>query len=84
MLKNKERMIREKTDEIAVQVKNYIDEMDNLSETNEFTISNIEAKWGLLEEFTKQVYREINNEIIKNFSEKEIIKSKKVNMLGKG
>jgi len=83
MLKNKEKIIQEKTEEITVQLKNYVDEMDNLSETDEFTISNIEAKWGLLEEITKQVYREINNEIIKNFSEKEIIKSKKVNMPGR-
>ena len=80
MLKNKERIIQEKTEQIALQLKSYVDEMDALSETDDFTIDIIEKRWGELEDLTRQVYRELNDEMISHFSEKAIIKSKKVSI----
>ena len=82
MLKDKERIIQEKTEKLAVQLKNYVDAMDALSDTEGFTIDIIEERWGELEEFTRKVYKEINDEIIKHYSEKEIIKSKKGSIPG--
>ena len=80
MLRNKERVKKEKTEEVADRLKNYIDDIDSLSQTDEFTIDNIEARWEELEESTSQIYRETNNELIDQFNEKDIIRSKKENM----
>ena len=83
MIKNKETLIKEKVDEVANKLKNYIDDMDILSETGDFSIDRIEEKWEQLEESTRQIYRDTNNEIIKQFNEREIIRSKKGNTLRK-
>jgi len=80
MIKNKEKIIHEQTAKITKHVRDYVEEMDTLSETSEFTIDNIEKQWGDLEDATKQIYREINAEIVRQFNEKEIIRSKKGNM----
>ena len=79
MIKNKDKIIQEKTEKISELVKTYVDEMDTLSGTNGFTIDNIEKMWEGLDEKTKEVYREISCEIIEQFDEKEIIRSKKTN-----
>jgi len=80
LIKNKEKIIQEQTAKITQQVKEYVEEMDALSDTSEFTIDNIEKQWGELEHLTRQIYKEINNEIVRQFNEKEIIRSKKGNM----
>jgi len=80
MIKNKDKIIQEQTEKITQQVKVYVDEMDVLSETSEFTIDNIEKQWGKLEKITKQIYREINDEIVRQFNEREIIRLKKGSM----
>ena len=80
MIKNKEKILHEKTQKIYDQIKTYIEEMDSLSETKDFTIDNIEKMWEQLDEHTKQIYREINEEIIKQVDEKSIIKLKKKNI----
>lgn len=77
MIKDKEKIVQEKTEKIACQIKMYVDDIDSLSETNEFKIDSIERKWGELEEHTKRVYRELNDEIVRQYNEKGIIKSKK-------
>ena len=79
MIKDKDKIIEEKTGKISQLVKIYVDEMDELSETDKFTIDSIEKMWGNLTESAKEVYMEINNEIIGQINEKEIIRSKKVN-----
>lgn len=84
MIKNKDRIIQEKTDKLTKRLKSYVDEMDDLSETNEFTIDNIEARWGELEAYTQKVYREVNDEIVRQFDEREIIRSKKANTQKRG
>ena len=58
--------------------------MDILSETDKFTIDNIEQMWQRLDIRTKEIYREINREVIGQVNEKEIIKSKKANTKRKG
>jgi len=77
MIKNKEKIINKNTEKIINIIKTYVNDMDALSDTEEFTIDNIESRWGELEEYTKQVYAQINNEIVQQFNEKEIIQSKK-------
>ena len=84
MIKNKDKLIQEKTDKLALQLRDYVYQMDELSGTDEFTIDEIEKRWGDLENYTKQIYREINDEIISQLSEKGIIKSKKGNTQPKG
>ena len=84
MIKDKEKIIRENTEKIAQMVKTYVDEMDTLSDTDEFTIDNIEKLWGEMDDCAKEVYREINREIIVQINEKEIIRSKKGSMKKKG
>lgn len=79
MIKNKEEIIKENTEKIAHIVKNYIDELDTLSETNSFTIDAIEKMWENMDSNTKEIYRELGQEMIAQIDEKKIIKSKKAN-----
>jgi predicted nucleic acid-binding Zn-ribbon protein len=84
MINDKERITQEKAEKIAQRIKEYVDEMDTLSDTSEFKIDSIEEKWGELESFTKQVYKEINDEIVRQYNEKRIVKLKKANTQRKG
>ena len=80
MIKNKEAILQEKTEKLYEYVKIYLDDMDSLSDTSDFTIDNIEKMWGGLEDTTKQVLREINEDMISQINEKAIIKAKKKSM----
>ena len=51
--------------------------MDSLSETDGFTIDNIEKMWEGLDETAREVYKEIGREIIEQIDEREMIRSKK-------
>ena len=84
MIKNREKIIEEKTEKISQIVKAYVEEMNLLSETEDFTIDNIEKMWADLDKRAKEVYREISREIIDQFDEKKIIRSKKANMKREG
>ena len=77
MIKNKEKIIEEKTERIAQLVKTYVEDMDTLSDTTGFTIDNIEKLWAGVDECSREVYREISDEIIAQLNEKEIIRLKK-------
>ena len=77
MIKNKEKIIQEKSEKIAEIVKNYVEEMDTLSGTDEFTIDNIEKLWGELDNNAKEICKEISREIIAQTNEKEMIRAKK-------
>jgi|TergutMp193P3_1026864.scaffolds.fasta_scaffold78602_2 hypothetical protein len=79
MIKNKEAIIQEKTEKISQIVKTYVEDMDILSETDAFTIDNIEKMWESLDERAKEIYREISEEVIRRINEREIISSKKAN-----
>ena len=80
MIKNKEEIIQKHTEKIIEQVKIYVEEIDTLSETKGFRIEKIEKEWEKLEDKTKEVYKEINEELIRQLDEKEIIRIKKRNM----
>ena len=80
MIKNKDKIIQEKTEKITQIVEAYVEQLDTLSETDEFTIDNIEKMWEGLDESAKEVYRDISQAIISQFNEKELIRSKKGNM----
>jgi len=80
MIKNKEGIIQEKTEKITQIVKAYVEDMDTLSESDAFTIDNIEKMWEGLDESAKEIYREISEEVIRQIDEREIIRSKKANM----
>jgi len=84
MIKNKEAILQEKTEKLYEYVKIYLDDMDTLSDTSDFTIDNIEKMWGGLEDTTKQVLREINEDMISQINEKAIIKAKKKEYAEKG
>ena len=83
MIKNKDEILHEKTEELYKFVKMYIDDMDSLSDTSDFTIDNIEKMWGDLEDTAKQIIREINEDMIRQLDEKATIKVKKKSMLKK-
>ena len=84
MIKNKERLIQESAEKIFNKIAEYINKMDELSNTNDFTIDKIEKMWHELGERTKQIYKEINVEVIRQINEKELIKSKKKSICKKG
>ena len=84
MIKEKDRIINEKTEKIAQLVRNYVNEIDTLSETENFTIDMIEKIWGKLDESTKDIYEEIGREIIEQIDERKMIRLKKANMRRKG
>jgi len=84
MIKNKDAILQEKADKLYEYLKVYIEDMDNLSDTSDFTIDNIERMWGNLEDTTKQVLREINEDMISQVNEKLLIKAKKKSMPKKG
>jgi len=84
MIKNKEEIIKEKVNKAADIISSYVNEMDKLSETKEFTIDNIEKLWVKLDKDTSKIYKETSREIIAQMDEREIIRSKKANILRKG
>ena len=77
MIKNKEAILQEKSEKLYEYIKIYLDEMDCLSDTSDFTIDNIEKMWGDLEDSTKNIIKEINEDMISQVNEKAIIKAKK-------
>jgi uncharacterized protein YabN with tetrapyrrole methylase and pyrophosphatase domain len=84
LIKNADKIVEEKTEKISQIVKAYVDEMNLLSETDGFTIDNIEKMWEELDERAREVYREISQALIEQLDEKEIIRSKKANTRREG
>ena len=84
MIKGKEIIITENSQRMTQLVRDYVEKMDALSETEDFTIDKIEKMWESLGANTEEVFREIGRKIIEQIDEKKAIKQKKVNMPGKG
>ena len=80
MIKNKEAILQEKTEKLYAHVKTYLDDMNNLSDSDNFTVDTIERMWGDLEDSAKQIIREINEDMISAVNEKQMIKIKKKSM----
>ena len=79
MIKNKDKLIETQSKLITKKVADYINEIDQLSDTDEFTIDNIEKIWSQLDTDTRQIYTEANAELIRQASEKRLIRKKKTN-----
>jgi hypothetical protein len=81
MIAQKERIKQEKVEQLSEIITSYIDDIDDLSNSVNFTIDNIEEKWAELVESTKLVYKEVNAQIIERINERQIIQEKKENIL---
>ena len=79
MIKGKETIIAENTEKMSRLVRDYVEEMDALSETGNFTIDRIEKMWESLGANAEEVYREVSRKVIEQIDEKKAIKLKKVN-----
>ena len=77
MIMQKEQVKQEKAEQLSEIIKSYIDELDSLSSSTNFTIDNIEAKWTELVESTNRIYKEVNAQIIGQINERQIIQEKK-------
>ncbi len=77
MIKNKDELIEAQSKLIMERVSDYINEIDRLSDTDEFTIDNIEKIWSQLDTDTKQIYSEASAELVRQASEKKLIRKKK-------
>ncbi len=77
MIKNKDELIERQSKLITERVADYINEIDRLSDTDGFTIDNVEKIWSQLDTDTKQIYTKANAELVRQASEKELIRKKK-------
>ena len=77
MITQKEQLKQERAEQLGEIIKSYIDEMDDLSDTDDFNINSIEEKWAELKESTELLYKEVNAQIINQINEKQLIKQKK-------
>jgi hypothetical protein len=84
MIHCKEELVNEKTNSLGKILSDYVEEMDKLSETDEFTIDNIEKLWAGADERASEVFREISSEIVEKMDERKIIKAKKKSIKAKG
>ena len=84
MIKGKENIIMENTEKMSQLVRAYVDEMDAMSETEDFTIDKIEKMWEKLGANAEEVYREIGRKVIEQIDERKAIKLKKASMHRKG
>lgn len=84
MIKNKDEIIKEKSKQVTSKLREYINGFDALSDTTNFTIDNIETMMGKLENETRQIYAQTNDEMIQQISDKDLIFKKKENIMKKG
>ena len=80
MINNKEDIVENKSEELRQIIVAYADEMDKLSDTDAFTIDNIEKLWDGFGESAKEIFKETSRELISKVNEKEAIRLKKGNM----
>jgi len=80
MIQDKKELLNEKSNRLGQVLADYVEEMEKLSETDEFTIDNIEKLWVGVDERASEILRETSSEIIKKLDERKIIKTKKKNI----
>ena len=80
MIQYKKELIHEKPNRMEQILADYVEEMEKLSETDEFTIDNIEKLWVSVDERASEITRETSSEIIEKMDERKIIKAKKKNI----
>ena len=84
MIKYKKELVHEKSNRLGQILADYVEEMEKLSETNNFTIDNIEKLWVGVDERASEIFRETSSEIIEKMDERKIIKAKKKSIKTKG
>jgi hypothetical protein len=84
MIYNKNDLIQEKSDKLGQILADYVEEMEKLSEADEFTIDNIEKLWSRVGERASEMFREASREIIEKIDERKMIKIKKESIERKG
>ena len=77
MIQNKNELLNEKSRKLEQMLANYVEEMEKLSNTDEFTIDNIEKLWAGVDERASEILRETSSEIIEKMDERKVIKAKK-------
>ena len=77
MIQYKKELVNEKSNRLGEILADYVDEMEKLSETDEFTIDNIEKLWIGVDERASEIFRATSSEIIEKMDERKIIKAKK-------
>ena len=77
MIRNKNELVHKKSNQLGQILAEYVEKMDELSETDEFTIDNIEKLWMGLDERANVLFREISSEITENMDERKLIRAKK-------
>jgi len=80
MIRYKKELVHEKSNRLGQILADYVEEMEKLSETEEFTIDNIEKLWAGADERASEILRETSREIIEKMDERKIIKAKKKNI----
>ena len=84
MIKHKSELVNEKSCKLGKMLADYVEKMEELSETDEFTIDNIEKLWVDVDERASEILRETSSEIIEKMDERKIIKAKKKSIGTKG
>lgn len=77
MIEDKEKLIECKSQLIVQKVTDYINELDKLSDTDQFTINHVEEIWKKLSEDTGKIYADTSTELLQHVNEKELIRKKK-------
>lgn len=77
MIKDKEKLIECKSQLMAQKVTDYINEIDRLSDTDNFTIDHVEEIWKRLSDDTGKIYADTSTELLQYVNEKELIRKKK-------
>lgn len=80
MLKEKEKLQRNKCRKISQLMTKYIDDFDKLSKSENFTIDEIEKLLSDLNVQSQEIYNETSNELINQLNERKMIQLKKKNM----
>ena len=84
MIKGKEKLSAEKCRKLSQLMKKYIDDFDKLSESENFTIDEIESMLMSLNVESRDIYKETSSELISHLDERKMIRLKKKNMNKKG
>ena len=84
MIQYKKELVSEKSNRLGQILADYVEEMEKLSETDEFTIDNIEKLWVGVDERASKIFRETSSEIIEKMDERKIIRAKKKSIKKKG
>lgn len=77
MIQDKKELVNEKSNRLSQILADYVEDMERLGETDEFTIDNIEKLWVGVDERANEIIRETSSEIIEKMDERKIIKAKK-------